>query len=327
MSIEDHWYQRDHVSLALWPVSQLFRGIAALRRALIRFVNRFRKKLPAPVIIVGNIMVGGTGKTPMVVWLVKYLQSQGYHPGVVSRGYGGESEHYPLAITAVTSPEQGGDEPVLIARRTGVPVYVDPKRPRAARTLLSEHSEVDVIISDDGLQHYALQRDLEIIMIDSRRGLGNGFMLPAGPLREPPSRLKQADFVVVNGPSQDADYRMGLEAGALVPVRGGTETSSMEAFRHQDIHAVAGIGHPDRFFDTLRAHGMQIIEHAFPDHYQFQAKDLRFRDGLPVIMTEKDAVKCQAFAPDNSWFLPVTAVPDRAFAEQLIIRLRSTHAG
>lgn len=327
MSIEDHWYRRDPVAFSLWPVSQLFRGVASLRRAGFRIKNLFAKKMPVPVLIVGNIMVGGTGKTPMVIWLVKFLQEQGYKPGVVSRGYGGSSEHYPLAITPVTSPEQGGDEPVLIARRTGVPVYIDPKRPRAARTLLKEHPEVDIIISDDGLQHYALQRDIEIVMIDSRRGLGNGFLMPAGPLREPASRLKHADFVVVNGPSQDADYRMGLQAGALKPVRGGTETSGMDAFRHQDVHAVAGIGHPDRFFDTLRAHGIQIIEHAFPDHYQYRPEDLRFGDDLPVIMTEKDAVKCQGFAPEHSWFLPVTAIPDRAFAEQLLQRLRNTHAG
>jgi tetraacyldisaccharide 4'-kinase len=327
MSIEDHWYRRDHVSLSLWPVSQFFRGVAAVRRGGLRIKNLFGRKLPVPVIIVGNIMVGGTGKTPMVIWLVKFLQEHGYKPGVVSRGYGGTSEHYPLAISPVTSPEQGGDEPVLIARRTGAPVYIDPKRPRAARALLKDHPEVDIIISDDGLQHYALQRDMEIVMIDSRRGLGNGFLIPAGPLREPASRLKHCDFVVVNGPSQDAEYRMGLQAGELKPVRGGTETSGMDAFRHQDVHAVAGIGHPDRFFDTLRAHGIQIIEHAFPDHYQYRPEDLRFGDDLPVIMTEKDAVKCQSFAPEQSWFLPVTAVPDRSFAEQLLKRLRNTHAG
>jgi tetraacyldisaccharide 4'-kinase len=323
MSIEDHWYKRDIVSLSLWPVSQLFRGVAAVRRAFYRLRNRLFKKLPVPVIIVGNIMVGGTGKTPMVIWLVQFLRQQGYRPGIVSRGYGGESDTYPLKVTPVTSTTQAGDEPVLIARRTGVPVVVDPKRVRAAKSLLEQHPDINIIIADDGLQHYALQRDVEIVMIDARRELGNGFVMPAGPLRESPSRLAEADFVVTNGPSANADYRMGLQSGNLIPVRGGTESVTLESFRHQQVHAVAGIGHPDRFFDTLRAHGIEVIEHAFPDHHAFSADELSFGDDLPVIMTEKDAVKCQIFAPQNSWFLQVSAVPDQRFADELLALLRS----
>lgn len=323
MSIEDHWYKRDHVSLSLWPVSQVFRGLSAIRRSAFKLKNLLVRKLPVPVIIVGNILVGGTGKTPMVIWLVNFLRQQGYKPGIVSRGYGGESEAYPLKVSPVTSPAQAGDEPVLMARRTGVPVVVDPKRVRAAKTLLERHPEVDMIISDDGLQHYALQRDIEIVMIDARRGYGNGFLMPAGPLRESSGRLRTVDFVVTNGPSADADYRMGLQAGNLIPVRGGAESVTLESFRHQQVHAVAGIGHPDRFFDTLRAHGIEVIDHAFPDHHPYTAADLGFGDDLPVIMTEKDAVKCQTFAPKQSWFLQVSAAPDKRFADELLALLRS----
>jgi tetraacyldisaccharide 4'-kinase len=326
MSIEAHWYRRDLVSLSLWPVSQIFRVIAALRRLGFRLKNVFTRRLPVPVIIVGNILVGGTGKTPMVIWLVQKLRAEGYKPGIISRGYGGEAEHYPFEVKAVTSPSAAGDEPVLMSRRTGAPMFVDPNRPRAARALLEQHPEVDIIISDDGLQHYALQRDIEIVMIDARRGLGNGFLIPAGPLRESRKRLTTVDFVVTNGPSANADYRMGLSAGELKPVRGGVDLMPMDGFRYQKVHAVAGIGYPDRFFDTLRAHGIEVIEHPFPDHHNYSVGDLQFQDDLPVIMTEKDAVKCGRIAPPHSWFLPVSAEPDRRFSDQLIERIRSLHA-
>ena len=326
MSIEDHWYRRDLVSFLLWPVSLVFGGLSTIRRMGFRVKNLITKRLPVPVIIVGNILIGGTGKTPMVVWLVQRLRDEGFNPGIVSRGYGGEADTYPLEVNAVTRPALAGDEPVLMARRTGAPLIVDPDRPRAARTLLSLHPKVDVIISDDGLQHYALQRDIEIVMIDARRGLGNGFLIPAGPLREPRSRLKTVDFVVTNGPSAEAEYRMGLSAGELKPVRGGTEVMPMDGFRYQKVHAVAGIGYPDRFFDTLRAHGIEVIEHPFPDHHAYSVQDLQFSDDLPVIMTEKDAVKCGSIAPAQSWFLPVSAEPDQRFSDQLMTKLRSVHA-
>ncbi len=327
MSLQAHWYRLTPVSLALLPAGLLYRGLSALRRLVWQGINRLRRRPAVPVIVVGNISVGGTGKTPMVLWLIEHLRARGRSPGVVSRGYGGEADH-PLTVTADTPPERAGDEPVLIAARSGAPVVVDPRRRRALKHLLAEHPEVDVVISDDGLQHHALPRDLEIVMVDGRRGFGNRLPIPAGPMREPVSRLEQADFVVVNGPSRDGieGFRMGLQAGELRDLHDPEQTLPLDGMRHQKVHAVAGIGHPDRFFDTLRAHGIAVIEHPFPDHHAFTPEDLAFGDELPIIMTEKDAVKCRSFAPSHSWCLPVQAVLDRAFVQRLDQRLDQLHA-
>ena len=327
MSLQAHWYRLTPVSLTLLPAGLLYRGLSALRRPVWRGINRLRRRPGVPVIVVGNISVGGTGKTPMVLWLIEHLRARGHTPGVVSRGYGGKANH-PLTVTADTPPERAGDEPVLIAARSGAPVVVDPRRRRALKHLLAEHPEVDVVISDDGLQHHALPRDLEIVMVDGRRGFGNRLPIPAGPMREPVSRLGQADFVVVNGPSREGieGYRMGLQAGELRDLHDPEQTLPLDGMRHQKVHAVAGIGHPDRFFDTLRAHGIAVIEHPFPDHHAFTPEDLAFGDELPIIMTEKDAVKCRSFAPSHTWCLPVQAVLDRAFVQRLDQRLDQLHA-
>ncbi|RMG56925.1 MAG: tetraacyldisaccharide 4'-kinase [Gammaproteobacteria bacterium] len=327
MSLEQYWYRRGPVTLALWPASQLYRALSALRAPLWQGINCLRRRPPVPVIVVGNITVGGTGKTPMVLWLIEHLRQRGRTPGVVSRGYGGEAR-YPLEVRRDTPPEQAGDEPVLIAARSGAPVVVDPRRRRALRRLLEAHPEVDVVISDDGLQHHALPRDLEIVLVDGRRGFGNRMLLPAGPLREPVSRLQEADFVVINGLARESvdGYRMGLEAGMLQDLHDPEQQMPLDGMRHQKVHAVAGIGHPDRFFDTLRAHGITVIEHPFPDHHPFAPEDLCFNDDLPIIMTEKDAVKCRAFAPSHCWYLPVSAVLDRAFVQQLDQRLDALNA-
>ncbi len=257
-----------------------------------------------PVIIVGNISVGGTGKTPLTVWLVKHLQSQGWRPGIVSRGYGGEASAYPLPVTGDSDTKAAGDEPVLLARRTGCPLVVDPHRAQAAQALLT-HNDVNIIISDDGLQHYALRRDLEIVVVDAQRRCGNGLLLPAGPLREGRGRLQQVDAVLVNGAVGD-EAGFHLLAGKLQSLQGHAE-QELSALQGQTVHAVAGIGNPERFFNMLRQAGIEVLAHAYADHYQYQPDDIIFDDDLPVLMTEKDAVKCRAYASDRHWYLPVDA--------------------
>lgn len=320
--LEYYWYRRGLVAYSLWPLAVLFCTVVRLRRLIYGALNRFRRTLPVPVVVVGNISVGGTGKTPMVVWLANQLKNHGLRPGIISRGYGGRTGRQPLAVDGDSDPAEAGDEPVLIARRTGCPVYVAPNRLKAAHALLKERP-CDVLIADDGLQHYRLPRDLEVVMVDARRRFGNGFCLPAGPLREPVSRLARADFVVVNGRARPGEIAMGLSGTVAVNLADTTVAQPLAAFRHQTVHAVAGIGHPDRFFDTLRAHGLQVEGHAFPDHHAFQPGDLAFGDDLPVLMTEKDAVKCQAFATPRTWAVPVSAVPDTRFAAEIINRIRT----
>lgn len=315
--LETYWYRRGLVAYLLWPLSKLFCALAAVRRGYIRMTGVLRRRLPVPVVVVGNISVGGSGKTPMVVWLANHLKSNGLKPGIVSRGYGGQSKHWPQAVQGDSDPALVGDEPVLIAARTRCPLYVGPNRVKAARALLKAHG-CDVIISDDGLQHYRLKRDLEIVMVDGRRRFGNGFCLPAGPLREPVSRLARSDYVVVNGRAASGEVAMGLTGNVAVNLRDPTAAQPLAAFRHQQVHAVAGIGDPERFFDMLRAHGLQPDCHPYPDHHAFTPADLAFDDELPVLMTEKDAVKCRAFASDKVWVIPVSAVPDKRFAAEVV---------
>lgn len=322
MDLEPHWYKKGFVAYTLWPFSKLFCALVAIRRAYFRLRNRIWPRLKVPVVlVVGNITVGGTGKTPMVVWLANHLRSNGYKPGIISRGYGGTAKTWPQRVTSHSDAAEVGDEPVLIATRSGCPVYVAPKRNKAARALLKNH-DVDVIITDDGLQHYKLQRDIEIAMIDSRRRFGNGFCLPAGPLREPVSRLKECDFVVVNGMAKQGEFAMGLRGNVAVNVADSTVANTLDVFRHQQVHAVAGIGHPERFFDMLRVNGIEVIPHPFPDHHQFEAAELDFGDDLPIFMTEKDAVKCRNMNLDNAWMVPVSALPDKTFAQQLLGSIR-----
>ncbi len=312
---ERRWYSDAPPPRWLRPLAKLYQRIALRRRA--RFLNQRGKltTIAVPVIVVGNISVGGTGKTPFVIWLVEALRERGWSPGVVSRGYGGRAPHYPYAVTASSDPAHCGDEPLLIARRTGAPLWVDPDRKRAVAALLAQ-GDVDVVVTDDGLQHYRLPRDLEICVVDGRRGLGNGWLLPAGPLREPTQRLDEVGLVVVNGEGWKPagavpTLVMQLALGDAWPLAGGVPMPLFR-WRGKRVHAVAGIGNPQRFFDALTAEGLQVEPHPFPDHHAFSAADLAFGDDLPVLMTEKDAMKCLAFAPATAWAVPATAQIDAA---------------
>ena len=300
------WYSSVPPPLLLRPLAALFGFVASIRRRRLQ-AKAVLERLPVPVIVVGNIAVGGTGKTPFVIWLVEQLRKWGWTPGVISRGYGGNSSTWPRRVDADSNPVEVGDEPVLIAQRTGCPLAVGPDRLISARMLLANHP-VDILISDDGLQHYKLARDLEIAVVDGSRGLGNGRLLPAGPLREPPERLKEVGLVVVNGSGwkspigrQVALRLVSSEVRALK----NDERRPVSSFAGQTVHAVAGIGNPARFFSMLSQHNIQLVMHPFPDHHPFCAADLEFGDELPVLMTEKDAVKCRAFAKTGHWVVPV----------------------
>lgn len=322
--IERQWYQRRIATFLLWPLSVLYCAVALARRAWYRRVARPAPRA-VPVIVVGNISVGGTGKTPLVIWMARWLKARGLHPGIVTRGYGGRAPAWPLAVTPTTNPSWCGDEPLLLARATGCPVVADPVRTRAADFLIRQFN-ADVIVSDDGLQHYALARDLEIVVIDGARRFGNGFCLPAGPLREPPGRVRDVDLVVVQGEAQPGEYALRLADSGLRRLGSG-EAADAVRFRGRRVHAVAGIGNPARFFNQLRHLGVDVIEHPFPDHHRFKPEELAFGDGNPVIMTAKDAVKCERFARDDWWVLEVEARIDPRFPDALAELLKEAKRG
>ena len=315
--IEARWYGGAPVPAWLSALSRLFAIVARHRRARQR---SDATRLPVPVVVVGNLTVGGSGKTPVVIALVESLRASGFTPGVISRGYGSSARGV-RDVDADDDPSATGDEPLLIARRTGVPVVVGRDRVGAARRLIGRHG-VDVVVSDDGLQHYRLARDLEIVVVDGRRRFGNGRLLPAGPLREPLERLDEAGIVLVNGPRGSEETGFDLALGSAWSLAGhpGRMLSSLAG---TPVHAVAGIGDPVRFFDALRAKGFQVIEHAFPDHHAFVPDDLAFTDGHPVLMTEKDAVKCRRFARPDWYAVPVTAELPTAVVEKVSAILRS----
>jgi len=275
--------------------------------------------LSVPVIIVGNISVGGTGKTPLVTWLVDVLRTHGYAPGIVSRGYGGQATHWPQQVRVDSDPRMVGDEAVLLAQRCRCPMAVSPNRVDAAEALL-EHTDCDIIVADDGLQHYALGRDMEIAVVDGVRRFGNQHCLPAGPLREPLSRLASVNAVVTNGVPGVREYRMDLVPGTLRNLQSTQKKATLKSFAGKTVHAIAGIGNPARFFRQLETQGMTVIEHPFPDHHPFAREDIVFEDDLPVLMTEKDAVKCQEFAGEQHWCVPVDAKLDERIIP-LILRL------
>lgn len=313
--LDHHWYQRSPWLLLLWPLSLLFGLVVAVRRFAYRS-GILRSAHPGvPVIIVGNLTAGGTGKTPLVAWLADHLRERGYSPGIVSRGYGGNASQWPQQVRADSDPRTVGDEAVLLARRTGCPMAVGPDRYTAARELV-EHGNVDIIISDDGLQHYALQRDLEIVVIDGIRRFGNGLLLPAGPLREPAKRLAGVDLVVVNGLGDSREHPMRMALGDAHQLAGDA-TRRLSAFNPDTVHAVAGIGHPERFFQSLQQSVRQIDRHEFPDHHQYSRADIEFDDEYAVLMTEKDAVKCRRFASEKDWYVPVEVSMSPAFINQL----------
>lgn len=316
----DTWYRPHPLRWLLLPPSWLYRMVTGLRRLAYRRGWLKRCRPAVPVIVVGNISVGGTGKTPFVIWLLDVLGQAGFRPGVVSRGYGGKARHYPMTVSHDSAAAEAGDEPVLIACRSACPVVVAPDRCRAARQLLAQH-DCDVIVSDDGLQHYALQRDIEIAIIDAGRRFGNKLCLPAGPLREPMSRLSHVDFIIYHGEDAGDHFQMQLEADALVNLADNGRRLPLYALREQEVHAVAGIGHPQRFFDQLSRAGLIVHPHPFADHHQFSAADLDFGDTLPVLMTEKDAVKCRQLAADNWWYLPVTARLTESLSQAILTQL------
>jgi tetraacyldisaccharide 4'-kinase len=285
-----------------------------------------RVRVDAPVVVVGNLIAGGSGKTPLTIALVERLVSEGWTPGIATRGYGRTDEPNPLWITPETDPLVGGDEPVLLARRTDVPVRADADRAAAANALVA--AGCDIVLCDDGLQHYRLQRDIEIEVIDGRRRYGNGLLLPAGPLREPVARGTRCDFRVVNLPPTGPDasgagfgeWAMRLRVERAVPIAGG-RAQALSTFIGQRVHAVAGIGDPERFFGMLRGMGIAVVPHAFADHHRYVDGDFQFGSDLPVLMTEKDAVKCAAFATARHFSVPVSAELPEAFWVALLERL------
>ena len=317
-----HWASRGVVAWLLWPPSLLFRVAVALRRLLYR-VRVLKSEHPGiPVVVVGNVTVGGSGKTPLVVWIAEHLKKKGWTPGIVSRGYGrtaGANIQAPRAATIADDAAEVGDEPIVLSRRSGCPVWVGADRIAVCRALRDAHPDVDVLLLDDGLQHYALRRDIEIAVVDAR-GFGNGFLLPAGPLREPASRLRSVDAVVSHGASIKG-YAMKLAGDALHRMTDANDRRAASAFAGQRVHAVAGIGEPNRFFLHLGRLGIKVMPHPFPDHHAFTPADLEFGDEAPILMTEKDAVKLRRAARPNWWVLPVTAEVDAAFGEWLTRRL------
>ncbi|OQX39357.1 MAG: tetraacyldisaccharide 4'-kinase [Oceanospirillales bacterium LUC14_002_19_P2] len=322
------WYQSDFNPLLapLLPLSKLVEWQVRRRQHQYRLNQKSLWQPPVPVIVVGNITVGGTGKTPLVAALVSEFQRRGYRPGIISRGYGAKVDAFPAVVLPNSDPAELGDEPVMLAEMTGVPVVIDPDRPSAARYLLSNH-ECDVIISDDGLQHYALVRHIEMVVLDGARWLGNGRCLPAGPLREPADRLASVDCIISNGKPVAEVGAVACNIMTLLPTRlvnlKSGRAISLSEWNDFDtpVHAVAGIGNPGRFFDSLRSLGFMVRERAFPDHHAYCSDDFAFAGGQPVIMTAKDAIKCRRFAHDSWWYLAVDAKLPDSFWEQVSNRL------
>lgn len=325
--LERQWYGVTAWRYLLWPVtiplSWLFCLLVWLRRKAYATGVLHSWHAPVPVVVVGNITVGGTGKTPLTLWLARYLRSAGCHPGIVSRGYGGRMRGT-LPVTAASVAAEVGDEPLLMARRGSCPVWVGRDRPAAVRALLRANPRCDVVLCDDGLQHYALARDVEIAVIDGRRGLGNGRLLPAGPLREPASRLRQVDAVVMHGaaPAQGG-FDMRLVGATFRNVADPARTAGAEAFIGLALHAVAGIGYPQRFFDQLAGMGLHAEAHAFPDHHAYRSEDLQFPGAQAILMTEKDAVKCRDFAGAHCWYLEVDAEVSDALGRLVLDKIRN----
>ncbi|HFC91716.1 MAG TPA: tetraacyldisaccharide 4'-kinase [Leucothrix mucor] len=331
-TLENIWYKNGKGKWFLLPFTLLYCLLNLIQHWKL---TRRRSKIDIPVIIVGNISIGGTGKTPAVIYLIKRLKKAGYKPAVITRGYGGKSTKWPRLVTAQSDPKQVGDEAVLIAKRAAVPVVAGPERTVDIRYLRSKY-DCDVIISDDGLQHYCLHRDIEIVLINAQRELGNGWCLPAGPLRENAHRLKNVDFVLYNDGFEQKNskisafsqryqlssvFSMQLSGDTLYSLFFNEKSMNLSDLLEEPIHAVTGIAHPDRFYKTLEKHGLNLTKHSFPDHYDFKPKDLEFYDDKIIIMTEKDAVKCSEFAHRNCWFLPVEAQMEDKFDDLLLDKL------
>lgn len=324
--IASGWQKRGVSALLLLPLALPFALSVNLRRLAYRLGWQSAVKMPVPVVVVGNITAGGSGKTPLVLHLVQELSKHGWRPGIVSRGYGGSAMGVE-AVSAASDAAHVGDEPLLLARRAGCPVFIGRDRVAAARALLAAHADCNVLIADDGLQHLRLARDVEIVVMDER-GIGNGWPLPAGPLRDCPARVAEAHALVLNDTAQvppgvhpQRVFRMQLAGERFRNLHDPQRDCSAEALRGRRLHALAGIGHPDRFFRQIERMGLQIQTHAFPDHHAFQPSDLAFAGADVLLMTEKDAVKCQAFAPPETWVLPVEAQLDPDLAQWVVEKL------
>src|SRR4051812_8535584 len=332
--LEAYWYRLAPLHLVLWPLSVLFGIIAATRRRLYQSGVLASARMPVPVIVVGNINAGGTGKTPCVIWLVAWLRDRGRTPGVISRGYLGTNDAARPAKPN-SDPADVGDEAVLLARRCACPVWVAKSRVGAARALLAAYPQCDVIISDDGLQHYALKRDVELVVLDGERGCGNGMLLPAGPLREPLERLAAVDALVINGgavfpsemlPSGVPVFDMQLSGDTFYPLAESGPSVDAGHFARLSVHAIAAIGNPQRFFDHLHELGISFTSRAFPDHHAYTAGECADSADTAVIMTEKDAVKCERLAGrhDNWWALRVDTLMDPALGELILDKIGKT---
>jgi tetraacyldisaccharide 4'-kinase len=318
----NNWFQKQWSSYSLWhilliPLSWIFSAIINVRKFLYSFGWLESTRLGVPVIVVGNITVGGTGKTPMVIWLAEQLKLAGFTPGIISRGFGGTSK-LATAVFASSNPQQVGDEPVLIAKRTACPMFVGSSRAVAGQALLKANPQCNIIISDDGLQHYGLKRDVEIALINSSQQFGNQLLLPAGPLREKLSRLQSVDVIVDSGKGANFGYsfkdemppvfKMNVLGEAFESLNDSQSTQSASYFADKNLVAIAGIGNPERFFNQLSALGLQFESMAFEDHHAFTAQDLTQFYGKTILMTEKDAVKCSALTSTDAWYLPITAM-------------------
>lgn len=316
------WYQQNRPLWWLGPLSGLYRGAGQLRSWPYRIGLRRAYRAPVPVLVVGNITVGGTGKTPLTAWLARELAAAGVRPGIVCRGYRGRSRHWPRDVQADDSATEVGDEALLLSRRSGVPVVAGPDRPKAMQQLLEAH-HCEAILVDDGLQNPGFARDIECVVVDDERRFGNGAILPVGPLRESPRRLQEADVVVLQGTAADEQPGFVLAAQSVRSVS-GDQVLAADALNGQTVHAVAGIGHPQRFFGSLAALGYRSIEHPFDDHYHYRQADFAKMCDGPILMTEKDAVKCQDLALTNAWYLAVDVQPNAAllaWRDELLERL------
>lgn len=320
--IDQHWQRRSLLSYFLYPISLLYRSIIYWRRRAFELGWLSRCRPDLPVVIVGNIVVGGAGKTPLTIALVNLLKSEGWSPGVVSRGYRSESMLEPAMAGADSDPAILGDEPVMIASLTGAPVVVFPARCRAVAHLRA-HADVDIVVCDDGLQHYALERDLELVVVNAVQGHGNGWCLPAGPLREPPARLSRCDMVVTAGELTDG-YSYRSVATSMKRLSDGEEQPLSE-FKGRGVHGLAGIAHPERFFEALESLGLQLQRHAFIDHHRFTESDLTFDDQQPIVMTEKDAIKCQRLPVDLSrcWQVSMTTELSERLSAEFLSKVQS----
>lgn len=326
--LETIWYGSAPPPLWLRALVPIYAGLRGLHQLPYRLGLRIPHQLPVPVIVVGNITIGGSGKTPLVLALIDALRERGWNPGVISRGYGG-SATIPMRVRHGSDPAVVGDEPCLIHQRSGAVVAVARERVDAGRLLLADRSDAspDVLIADDGLQHIALTRDVEICVIDGVRRFGNGSLLPAGPLREPMDRLGGIAFRIANGGVPGAgEIAMELRVDGIVSLLDPNDGGTLANYSGQRVHAVAGIGNPDRFFRQLRDAGIDVIEHAFPDHHAFSADDLHFNDTLPILMTEKDAIKCRTFANDRMYCVVVSALLAESFFDDVARRLESDRA-